>query len=104
MMAKSIMCDTLTITPKSGNGAYGPVYGVEYTVNAYVEAGYKRVVNQTGQEVVASLFAICAADFAGHVGDKVAFEGRNYEIVDVQPFREGRRVHHSEVYLQSIAG
>ncbi len=100
----SIMCDTLAITPKAGNGAYGPVYGKAYTANAYVEAGFKRVVNKDGQEVVASLFAICAPSFAGHVGDKVSFGGSTYEIVDAQPFKEGARVHHVEVYMASIAG
>ncbi len=96
-----LLRDTLIVTPYTGSGAYGPVYGTEFSVTAYVEPGFRRVTNRRGEEVIASAFAVCPASPTLNAGDRVTWEGRTYVIIDAQPLRPEGSVHHQEVYLQS---
>lgn len=45
--------DTVTVTPYSGEGAYGPIYGAAVDVDCRVQADRKLVRSSGGDEVVA---------------------------------------------------
>lgn len=98
----SVMHETVMVYSKTGNSAYGPVFGAGATETCYLEPGFKRVTNSRGEEVVSSLWGVFRAECSIAVGDEITWGGRRYKAIDVMPMRKGGGVHHVEVYFGSV--
>jgi hypothetical protein len=97
----SEMHETASVRPTAGQGAYGPVYGTAFGINCYLEPGFRRVTNERGEEVVASLFGVFPATSSLSAGDELTWNDRRYIAVDVQPMSFGGSPDHVEAYFTS---
>lgn len=102
MSLRAHLNQAVTIEPRSGNSAYGPVFGAPTTEQWYLEPGRKRVVGSDGIELVSSLQAFAPADSAVSIGDRVTYSGRHYEVIECAPLLVRGNVRHYEVALRSI--
>jgi hypothetical protein len=98
------MNEIMTVYPKSGNGAYGPVFGADFEEICYLEPGFKLVTDSQGAEVVSSLFGIYGPECAVKVGDEASWDGKRYAAIAVDKLRFDGETHHVEIYWKSVAG
>ncbi len=96
----SEMRETVTLSRYLGETATGPVYESGIDARCYAEPGFRRVVNASGVEVVASLLLIMPATTQIGALDMVEYASRIYEVIDVQSLHLNGTAHHLEVYLQ----
>lgn len=87
------------LTPKLGEGAYGPLWDSPRAVKCYAEPGFRRVTDQHGNEVVAELFCVFGPSTDINVGDKFEYDGRAYRTINVQKLRRFGSLHHIEAYF-----
>jgi plastocyanin len=98
------MRETITITPRAGQSAFGPTFGSSTTSAAYLEPTSKRFLDAKGQEMAATLWGCLPAGSTIEVGDTVTWDSRRYEVIGVDVLRDMGRTHHIEIYLKSSAG
>lgn len=95
-----LLRETVTITPFLRMGWDGPEYGEPYMARCHIEPGQRRVTDRQGEEVVAEATAFFASEVAVTPGDKVAWEGRNYTVIEARPLRALGKPSHVEVVLK----
>ena len=99
-----VMTDSLGLSHKTGDSAYGPVWTAAADVDAYVEPDDRVSKNARGEEVVYALFAIVASGTVVAIGDKVEYGGNSYEVAKANSFPAcGNEAGHIELNLRSIA-
>lgn len=104
---KSLRRETVVVRRYLGSGPYGPIYDDPVTYSppyrgVYVEPGLRRVIDATGEEVVANATAFFGANASDITPNSLAtWQGRNYKVIDAQTLRPRARAHHVEVLLQS---
>lgn len=98
----SDLTESVTVTRKTGDSAYGPVYGDTDDVKCALEWGFRKVTNTNGEEVIASAVGFFRDDTTLKPGDEIIHKTRRYRVIDVQPIMDRKTVHHQEVYLQSM--
>lgn len=95
--------ESLTITHNVGNSAFGPIDAGNVVEKWYLEPTTKRVANDKGEEVVASLFGIGPYDSVATVGDKVTWGASTYRVIKADALRPCGEVTHVEAYFQGVA-
>ena len=96
------MYEVVSIEPRSGEGAYGPVFGAAYEETWYLEPGFKAITDAQGQEVVASLSGIGPADSQLAILDEVVWNDQRYRAIAVDPVRFEGAAHHVEASFGSV--
>lgn len=99
---KEQLTEVINIEPYSGNTAYGALFGNPVTIKGYVEFGIKKVVNSTGEEVIANALFFLPPTYQPKTQDKVVYANEDYQIIDCQPILAFGQVHHYEVYAKSM--
>mgnify|MGYP005845747247 CR=1 FL=1 len=99
---KEQLTEVINIEPYLGNTAYGATFGSPVTLLGYVEFGFKKVVDNKGEEVIANALFFLPADYAPKTQDVLVYAGNDYQIIDCQPILTSGKVHHYEVYAKSM--
>lgn len=95
--------EALTVYPKLGNSSVGPTFGNYYSETAYVEPGYRVVVDAKGMEVVASLYTVHSGECSITAEDEALFAGKRYRAIAVNPSIAAGAVHQVEVHWKSVS-
>lgn len=95
-----VLNQTVTVTPKTGQSAYGPIYGTPYDMRCRIEPKRELIRDADGAEIVSSarMFTM-PGETLGH-GAKVDWAGNSYRVVSVAPMAAlDGETHHLEVML-----
>lgn len=98
----SLFRESISMAPLIGNGAYGPVFGSSYSIMGCVQPETRSVPDMLGNETVATAHVFFPGGARVGVGDLAEFDGRRWEVVEVQDLRIGGVPHHLEVVFRSI--
>lgn len=101
----SLMLDTVTIAPFSAYDAYGkPTHGAPVSRSARVVRGHKRVVAQSGDEVLSYARAFVKTDgLAISTLDKVTLpDGTTPKILTVEEWPDDEGVRASTIYFGGL--
>lgn len=97
----SAMRETISHTPRTGYGGKGAVYGAETeNIPCYAEPSHRRIINKDNTETVATIFFCLGPSRTYQTGDKITYDGREYQVIEAQPVKVTGRVHHWEVYAR----
>jgi len=96
-ITKEILKDRCVVLRRS-EGSYGPVFTPAAEVACYVEEGSKKVAGPQGEDVIAGMMLIIPPSVSVSAGDRVEFNGRQYDVIRVDAPRPGGKTHHLEVY------
>lgn len=100
MKIPKFLCrNEVTIKPYSGSGAYGPVYGNEYTAKCYVELKRKMIRNNEGDEIVANGPVIFRDEIDIPIKSELTWKGKTYVVQASIPYQTYGRFHHIEVFV-----
>ena len=101
MIPAALMTDSITMRAREAVSSYGISYGIEKEVTCYVERASRRIRDNKGLELIASLLVITAPDVAIEVGDQALYGGEWYTCIDVRRCRfPGQQIdHHVEAYF-----
>lgn len=92
---------SVTVTPYLGSSAYGDIFGDPYTLRCRIEPRNELVRDRDGNETVASGRLFTVPDAAISVIDTVAWEGREYDVIDVLHHAgPNGKTHHVEAVLR----
>jgi len=95
------------VTPRTGEGAYGALYGAAVTYKARLEAVNKRMhstaMGPDATEIVASLLAFVEPSAVITAGDRVLCNSKYYRVVSAEPLRHWTSIHHIECFLAEAA-
>ncbi len=87
MIPSAALRQTLTIRPRAGEGAAGPVYGEPVTYPARIEEKHRQVRDSAGNVRVSDLVAWLRPDVAVAVGDQAITFGRALAVLSVTEMR-----------------
>ena len=78
-----LLVHTVTVTPRTGSGAYGTTYGDPFTLRCFRETGHKLVRAADGNEVVSSAQLYAAPGQAASIpaGSTVEWDGHTTTVV-----------------------
>lgn len=93
--------ESVTIKPRTGEGAYGPTFGSGVTSTALVQEVSSRVLNTDGEQVVADFLAFLPPGTGAKVGDRCDYDGRSFEILTVDRLRVEGVANHVEIVAKS---
>lgn len=101
----SLLPITAPVTPLTGHGPYGKLYGTPYTLKCRIEPKRELIRDRNGEEIVAMarLFAFPEATLKPE--DKIEWAGQHYEVATVapMPWVDGS-IHHLECWLSPKGG
>jgi hypothetical protein len=98
MIPRSQLRDTVQRFPYLGDSGMGDEWATQGApVKVQAEHGLRRVAGTEGTETVAALTLLSLPMQEWVINDRVAYTGRTYRVVDIQPVG----THHNEVLLQS---
>lgn len=103
MLPKSALGSVATWEAKLGNTAVGPAYDSAVTIACNADMRQRRALDAKGNETLCLGKLFVEPDEAIEVGDRITLGTRKYVVIDVETLRLGKRVHHLEVSLGSIA-
>jgi hypothetical protein len=95
---------TLTVRPKTGEGAAGPLYGDPVTYKARVEAKRRQVRDAAGNILVSDLVAWLRPEAVAQVGDQAITFGRTLTVLAVTELRGLTQLEGYEVALGERGG
>jgi len=99
-----IFDSTVTVYPRTGLSARGiPGFGESYEVPCYVESGIKRVVNDKGEVIAASLFGMFKTDCGIEINHEIEYNSRRYRAAVIHPFACPDEEPHLEIHFQGRA-
>jgi hypothetical protein len=94
----------LTITPRTGEGAAGPLYGGPVTYRARIEAKHRQSRDASGIVRTSDFVATLRPDAAVATGDQALVDGSTFVVLKVTPLRDLTRLIGYEVELGSPGG
>lgn len=94
--------EQVSIAREAGWTGLGPQTSEVAHTTAYCEPGFRRVVNNKGEEDTASLFMVLRPGVSIGPGDLVDWNGSTYQVIDAHPLRFAGAVSHTEVYLKGV--
>jgi hypothetical protein len=95
---------TLTVKPRTGEGATGPLYGDPVTYKARIEEKHRQVRDSAGQVRVSELVAWVRPDAGVSVGDQVIFFGRTLVVLQKTPMRSLTHLEGYELTIGELGG
>lgn len=104
MIPSATLRQTLTIRPRTGEGAAGPVYGDPVTYPARIEEKRRQVRDSAGELRVSELVAWLRPDAAASVGDQVVVFGRTLLVLAVTEMRGLTRLEGYELAIGEPSG
>ena len=103
MLPKSAMGAVAIWTPCLGNSAIGPLFGTPETISCNADMTQRRVTNAQGQDLLSAGTLYCNADEAVNALDRMEYQGRGFVVISTDLLMLGKRQHHIEVVLGSVA-
>ena len=103
-MPEDVLDKAVTVFPKQGNSAFGPVFGASYSAAAYLEPREEMVTDERGQTVLSTLFGLFRSAAAIRAGYEIEWGDARYRVVRVDAFTApGGDATDVEVRLGSVA-
>jgi hypothetical protein len=96
------LCETVTVYPGAGMGAYGPLFGEAYTIQVYLEPGVEVILSKTGKQVVANLFGVADGNCVIQADDEIEWNDQRYQVLAVEIYRFAGQTDHVELHFKSV--
>lgn len=93
--------DTVTIYPRTGEGAYEPAYGAGVSSIACAQNVTTRTVDANGEETMSDMLVIAPPLTAAEPGDMLETGGAWFDVVSVDRLAIGAAAHHVELLCKS---
>src|SRR5688500_14717469 len=95
-----VLNQTVTVTPRTGRSAYGPLIGTPYELRCRIEPKRELIRDADGSEVVSAARLFAFPDAALAHGDHVQWAGNEYRVASVAPMAAlDGETHHLEIML-----
>lgn len=104
MIPSALMRQTLTIKPKTGEGATKPLYGDPVSYEARIEPKHRQVRDGSGNVTVSDLVAWVRPDTVVSVGDQAIVFGRTLTVLGVTEMRGLTQLEGYEVLIGELGG
>ena len=104
MIPSALLRQSLTIRPRAGEGATGPVYGDPVTHAARIEPKRRQVRDASGEVTVSDAVAWLRSDASVAVGDQTIVFGRILSVLAVAEVQGVRRTEFLEVTIGEAGG
>ncbi|MFI6909882.1 hypothetical protein ACIBKY_52080 [Nonomuraea sp. NPDC050394] len=72
---------TVEVEPHEGEGPFGPEYGNAVTVKCFVDDKLQKILDNTGEEIVARTVIYMPLDTTCPVGSRVTVNGRKAQVL-----------------------
>ena len=104
MIPSALLRQSLTIRPRAGEGATGPLFGVPVTHAARIEPKRRQVRDASGEVTVSAAVAWLRADAPVAVGDQAVVFGRILSVLAVTEVQGLSRTEFLEVTIGEAGG
>ena len=104
MIPSALLRQSLTIRPRAGEGATGPVYGDPVAYAARIEPKRRQVRDAAGEVIVSDAVAWLRPDASVVVGDRALVFGRVLTVLAVAELQGLRRTEFLELTLGEAGG
>ncbi len=92
----------VTITARTGEGAYGPAFGAFVAAVCYWESKNKEVQDARGELRIATALAVFQPEVAIATGDRITKDGVVYEVITVDSAEPSGVLHHLEAWCSEV--
>jgi hypothetical protein len=104
VIPSALLRQSLTIRPRDGEGATGPLYGEPVTHAARIEPKRRQVRDAGGEVVISDAVAWLRPDASVAVGDKAVVFGRTLTVLAVAEVQGVRTTEFLEVTIGEAGG
>lgn len=90
-----LLVDTVTIEQYLGSGAYGPTYGIAFSVKCRYEENYELKKDGNGREQLSKGRFFCNPGYNITTESKITFNSKEYRVIVLNIHSDS----HMEVYV-----
>lgn len=103
LMLTDLYFDSIEFRRRLGENAYGEqMFADAVEVKAHVEPSCQLVIDNKGEQAVASLLVFCDCETKVSVGDLANYQDKDYRVLRVGFFSLEGKPHHLEVVLGEL--